>query len=156
MSRHLTPRRAALGALTAVTLAAMAALPAQAKDLVAPQTVDGTTYLNGGVGQNEEAYMHGVARQWPLRMTFSQRKDDEFVANVNLKIADHSGATVLALQGAGPMTYARLKPGQYRVSATFDGKTEVREVALDGKAGTDLYFHWNKPMPATAKPAAKG
>jgi len=156
MSWNLTPRRAALGALTAVALAAVAALPVQAKDLVAPQTVDGTTYINGGVGQNEEAYMHKIAKEWPLRMIFSQRKDDEFIANVNLKVTDHTGATVLALPGAGPMTYAKLQPGKYRVSASFDGKTEVREVALDGKGGADLYFHW-KAMPADVKPApAKG
>lgn len=153
MSWNLTPRRAALGALTTVALAAVAALPVQAKDLVAPRTVDGTTYINGGIGQNETTYMRRIAKEWPLRMTFSQRKDDEFIANVNLKVTDHTGATVLALPGAGPMTYARLQPGKYRVTASFDGKTEVREVALDGKAGTDLYFHW-KSMPAEAKPAA--
>jgi hypothetical protein len=28
------------------------------------------------------------------------------------------------------------------VTASLDGRTGTRDVALDGKGGRDLYFHW--------------
>lgn len=141
MSWKLAPRHALLGAFAAATLAA-AALPVQAKEPVMPQMAGATTYLNGGVGAGDEAYMHRIAKDWPLRMVFSERKDNAFVADVNLKITDHQGDPVLSLPSAGPMTYAKLPPGDYRVTATFGGRTETRNVTLDGKSGADLYFHW--------------
>lgn len=149
MTWNQTSRRAALGALAAAALAVAAALPARAKEqrLVEPQHTGGITFINGGVGKEQEAYMHRIAKAWPLRMTFSERKDDEFVAGVNLRVTDHGGAPVFSLHNAGPMTYARLPPGKYRVTARFKGQTEVRDVALDGKAGADVYFHW-KGRPA--------
>lgn len=137
-------RRAAIGVLAAgMLLATAAAVPAHAQDdLVLLETVRTTTFVNGGIGKDEEAYMRRIAKDWPLRMIFSERKDNEFVADVNLLVTDSRGAPVLALPAAGPMTYAMLPAGKYRVTASSRGKTESREVTLDGKQGRDVYFHW--------------
>lgn len=136
--------RAAIGALAAgVLLAAATTVPAHAQDgLVLLETVRSATFINGGIGKDEEAYMRRVAKDWPLRMIFSERKDNEFVADVNLLVTDTRGAPVLALPAAGPMTYAMLPAGKYRVTASFHGNAESREVTLDGKQGRDVYFHW--------------
>ena len=86
--------------------------------------------------------MHKQASQWPLRMVFSERRDKEFLADVALRITDGHGKTDLQLDQAGPMTFAKLPQGQYRVAARYQGKTETQNVVLDGKSGRDLYFHW--------------
>jgi hypothetical protein len=137
-------RRTAIGALAAgVLLAATATVPAYAQDeLVVLETVRTTTYVNGGIGKDEEAYMRRIVKDWSLRMIFSERKDNEFVADVNLLVTDMRGAPVLVLPAAGPMTYAMLPAGKYRVTASFRGKAESREVTLDGKQARDVYFHW--------------
>lgn len=144
-------RRASVGALAAVLLVAAAAPAARAQDksneLILLETARVVTYINGGVSKEEESYMRRIARDWPLRMIFSERKDNEFVADVNLSIVDARGAPVLLLNDAGPMTYVMLPPGKYRISATFHGITESRDVTLDGKQGQDVYFHW-KGKPA--------
>lgn len=143
MTRNLNPRRATLGALAATLLLGAATLPARAQDeLILLETMRTTTYVNGGVGKEDEAYMRKIAKDWPLRMIFSERKDNEFVADVNLAVTDHRGAPVLALNNTGPMTYAMLPAGKYRITATFHGITESRDVTLDGKQGRDVYFHW--------------
>ncbi|MEW5834522.1 MAG: hypothetical protein AB1832_05615 [Pseudomonadota bacterium] len=143
MTRNLNPRRATLGALAAVLLLGAATLPARAQDeLILLETARATTYVNGGVSKEEEAHMRKIAKDWPLRMIFSERKDNEFVADVNLFVTDHRGAPVLTLNNTGPMTYAMLSAGKYRITATFHGITESREVTLDGKQGKDVYFHW--------------
>ncbi|MEW6466269.1 MAG: hypothetical protein AB1434_10265 [Pseudomonadota bacterium] len=138
------PRRALLGTLAATALALGAAVPlANAQDeLVVVEPMRVTTYLNGGIGADEEQMMRKAAKDWPLRMIFSERKDNEFVADVRLLVTNAKGAPVLMLHGAGPMTYAMLPAGKYRISASHKGQTETREVTLDGKTGRDVYFHW--------------
>ncbi|WP_169247121.1 hypothetical protein [Candidatus Competibacter phosphatis] len=48
----------------------------------------------------------------------------------------------LQLSDAGSMTYAMLPAGKYRNTAQFRGRSETREVTLDGDTGRDVYFHW--------------
>lgn len=143
MTRNPKPRRATLGALAAIALLGAATLPAHAQDQAVPlETAHATTYVNGGVGKEDEAHMRKIAKDWPLRMIFSERKDHEFVAGVNLAVTNQRGASVLALNHTGPMTYAMLPAGRYHISATSHGITESRDVRLDGKHGKDVYFHW--------------
>ena len=117
-------------------------LSALAQDSIVVETVTATTYLNGGVGKDEEAAMRRVAKEFPLRMAFSERKDGEFLADVPVVIADARGNPVFELPNAGPMLYVMLPDGKYKVSARFKGLTESQDVTLTGKGGKDLYFHW--------------
>ena len=76
-----------LAAVAALSIAL--ALPAQAQDeRVAVEAAHGTTYVNGGIGAGDEARMRKMAGDWSLRMIFSERKDDEFVAGVKLLVAN--------------------------------------------------------------------
>jgi hypothetical protein len=135
-----------VGSLSSVALWAASTTPAMAQDqLIVVEQDRATTYLNGGIGEDEAQYMRRTAQDWPLRLTFSESKDNEFVANVGLLVTDLRGTTYLQLSGAGPMTYARLPAGKYRVTARFKGKSETREVTLDGKTGRDVNFHWTAP-----------
>lgn len=138
-------RRALLGSLSAAALIGAVGIPAQAwaqDDLIVVEQARATTYLNGGVGADDEQLMRRVAKDWPLRMIFSERKDNEFVADVNLLVTDMRGVPYLQVASAGPMTYAMLPAGKYRITARFRGQSETREVTLDGKIGRDVYFHW--------------
>lgn len=144
MQPKTSSRRATLGAVAAAVLLAAATLPAHAQDeLILLEKERVTMYQNGGIGQDEQAAMRKTAKDWPLRMVFSERKDNEFVANVKLLVTDQRGAPLLQLDHAGPMTYAMLPAGKYRITATMGGVTESREVALDGKQGRDVFFHWS-------------
>jgi hypothetical protein len=143
MNSTHTTRRAWLGSLSVAALAMTAALPARAQDeLVIVEAARATMFINGGVGQDEENYMHKVAKDWSLRMIFSERKDNEFVAGVSLLVTDKQGRPYLQLDHGGPLTYAMLPAGTYSVTARFHGQAETREVTLDGKTGRDVYFHW--------------
>jgi hypothetical protein len=117
-------------------------LLASAQDTVVVETITATTYVNGGVGKEEEVALRRIAKEFPLRMTFSERKDGEFLADVPVVIADARGNPVFELPKAGPMLYVMLPNGKYKVSARFKGLTESQEVTLAGKDGKDLYFHW--------------
>lgn len=133
MSLATTTRRALFGSLCVAALLAATTLTAQAET---------GNYVNGGVGKAEQAQMHATARDWPLRMTFSQNKDNEFVPNVNVQVRNHRGVQVFSLQNAGPLLYVNLPAGKYRVNAMLHGVTQARDVTLGSAKGTDIYFHW--------------
>jgi uncharacterized protein (DUF427 family) len=126
-----------------VALAAGGApLAAHAQETVVVETVTATTYLNGGVGKDERASMQRMAKEFPLRMTFSERKDGELVADVPVVVSDAKGSPVFMLPKAGPLLYVMLPDGKYTVRATWKGKTESQEVTIAGKTGKDVSFHW--------------
>lgn len=142
MKLHSTLTAALIGA----TLVFSVPLVANAQDLIVEpilvETFTVTTYLNGGIGKNEANTMHRLAKEFPLRLTFSERKDGEFIADVPVVISDAKGNPVFELSKAGPMLYVMLPNGKYKVSARYKGLTESQEITLSGKEGKDLYFHW--------------
>lgn len=111
--------------------------------------------MNGGVGDAQAAYMQSVAKNWPVRIMFSQLKANEYVADVKLLITNGRQATMLELDGAGPLTYVELPAGKYKVSAVHEGQTQTRQISI-GKGGqSNLHFHWKgtaKMDPYDGKP----
>ena len=111
------------------------------EDVTLYTAVPGTVYLNGGIGQGEQMSMRKDASHWPLRMTFSDKSNNEFVADVGLKVFDTHGQAVLRLKDAGPMTYVQLPQGEYHITASYKGDTLTRNVHV-GPKGMDANFHW--------------
>jgi hypothetical protein len=112
-------------------------------------------YVNGGVGDDQTRYMQSIAKNWPLRIMFSQLKANEFIADVNLKITNSRSTTMLQLDSAGPLTYVQLPPGTYRVTASHDGQLQTRNITLGRNNKSDLHFHWKgsvKSDPFDSKP----
>lgn len=99
-------------------------------------------FMSGGIGQSDEAAMRKAAKDFNLRLEFSERKDNEFVANADLRITDMQGRPVFVLLDADPMVNVNLPDGRYRVMTSLHGQTESRLVNVRGTAGENLYFHW--------------
>lgn len=119
----------------------LAASSADSQDVLTVQSQSGVSYLNGGIGDDEQVQMRGDARKWPLRMTFSEGDAGAYVADAEVKITGKGGKTVFTLSGAGPLTYVKLSPGEYRVVVTHGGKSLSRSTRV-GRKSTDLNFHW--------------
>ena len=143
MKNHSTLMAVLIGSafITAAPWAANAEQPAATEPVVV-ETAPVSTYLNGGVGKDEQAAMRRVAKEFPLRMEFSERKDGEFILDVPVVITNAHGTSVFELSKAGPMLYVMLPNGKYKVSARFKGLTESQEVTVSDKEGKYLSFHW--------------
>jgi hypothetical protein len=129
---------------------------AQSEQIVVVEAVRASLYANGGIGKEEEAYMRRIAKDFSLHIEFSERKDNEFVADAKVVITDVRGNPVFMLGDAGPITLVNLQPGRYRVAATFRGKTEAQSVEIKPNATSALYFHWQgatKTTPSSGRPA---
>lgn len=100
-----------------------------------PQTMDGITYLCGGVGEDEAAYMKQAAmRDYDLMMTFAERSGN-YMANVDVTIRDNRGNIVLETVCDAPMLLVDLPPGSYRLRAEADGRALERSARVANSKG---------------------
>jgi hypothetical protein len=122
----------------------MAALAAASMSSIWPlaPAVAGPAFLNGGIGQDEVARMHVAAKDYPLRIEFSEKRDKEFLADAHVKVVDAQGHTVFRSAEAGPILLLKLDPGTYRVTARVDGRSETQTATLRPHKTETLYFHW--------------
>jgi hypothetical protein len=101
-----------------------------------PVTQDDVTYLCGGVGEDEEAYMKTEAKGYDLMLTFATR-DGAYLADVDVDIKDAKGNSVLQAACDSPIMLVDLpRSGNYRVRAETAGytlNTTVRVTAAKQK-----------------------
>jgi len=133
----------------AIALAACLALPVQAA--TTPQQQNGIGYVNGGVGQEEQTAMRAQRADFNLLLTFATKESGAFRSDVQLDIADARGTVLLSVANTGPMFYAKLAPGTYRISAAAEGKTFKRTVQV-GSAPRELTLHWENDSPDDPAP----
>ena len=111
-----------------------------------PQQQNGITYINGGVGQEEQTALKSQRADYNLLLTFASKQSGAYRSDVQLDITDAKGTNLLSVANAGPMLYAKLPPGTYRVSAAAEGKTFKRTVKV-GSAPKEIILHWEDDSP---------
>lgn len=121
--------------------ALMAAMAAGTVSLAQAATHE-PAYLNGGVGQEDAARMQAAAKDYSLKVEFSEKRDNQFVAGARVKIVDAHGRTVFRRADAGPILLVRLAPGTYKVTARADGRSETQAATITPHQTSTLYFHW--------------
>ena len=132
MQRALT--RAALLLITCLASHAALADPA-------PKQQNGISYVNGGVGQEEQSAMRAQRTDYNLLLTFATKQSGAYRSDVQLDIMDTKGNTLLSAANTGPMFYAKLPAGTYRISAAAEGKVFKRSVRI-GAAPKEMTLHW--------------
>lgn len=111
-----------------------------------PKEQNGVTYINGGVGTDEQNAMKALKADYNLRLTFATKQTGAYRSDVQLDIADAKGAGVLSVANTGPMFFAKLPPGTYKISAAAEGKTFKRTLKV-GNAPREMVLHWENDSP---------
>jgi len=138
--------RALANAALPFTLALAVCLISPAVAAAQPKEQNGATYINGGVGTDEQNAMQALRADYNLRLTFATKQTGAYRSDVQLDIADTKGASVLSVANTGPMFFAKLPPGTYRISAAAEGKTFKRTVKL-GNGAKEMTLHWENDSP---------
>jgi hypothetical protein len=120
------------------------ALNAGESAMPAAKTVGSISYLTGGVGLDQSRAFEKAAPGFPLELEFVRKAKprDEFTAGVSVSILNAQGETLLSTVADGPFLLAKLPPGDYRVQATDDGKTIVREIKVSPNHHERAVFAW--------------
>ena len=104
------------------------------------QQQNGIAYLSGGIGQDESQAIKQSAG-YNLHMAFSEGSG-QYVVGVDVDIRSSKGQPVLSLQQVGPLLYADLPAGSYRVDASYMGMRQQRNVQLGRNGSRSLNFNW--------------
>ncbi|MBO1018003.1 carboxypeptidase regulatory-like domain-containing protein [Achromobacter sp. SD115] len=101
-------------------------------------------YVSGGIGLDESEAMKAAAKDYPLALTFAAQRDGkaDYVANVAVTISDAQGKSVLQVTAEGPYMLVKLPAGNYKVSATYNGQAQQREVSVQNSGTARAVFEW--------------
>jgi hypothetical protein len=137
--------RAALVAAALLVAPAINAQDHAAAPLPAEKTQGNVTYLSGGIGHDEALAFRQLEPNYPLGLEFITigAAGAEFLANVNVTITDRQGNVVLQTVSPGPLLFARLPDGSYKVTATAEtGARKERNVVIAGRKHEHVVFQW--------------
>ena len=110
------------------------------------KTVQGEPYVIGGIGTSELEELEKQRPRFSLRVLTAAKGGDAYLADAETRITDLSGRAVLATTADGPWLYVNLKPGDYRVKATY--KTQVRQQATRIRASDkhEIFFYFDETV----------
>ncbi|AWV05495.1 hypothetical protein DM992_40010 (plasmid) [Burkholderia sp. JP2-270] len=101
----------------------------------------GIAYITGGVGLDEVAALRSIASRYSMRAQFSSASG-ESLSGVVLQLRKRDGTLVFSATSDGPYLYAKMPPGTYRMTATFDGVERKRTVTVPARGGVSVTLTW--------------
>lgn len=104
-------------------------------------------YVSGGIGVAEQERLKAHEDVYNLKLVFTL-VEGNYVADVRVLLKDAAGNTVIEDIAGGPFFMAKLAPGRYQVTATYEGKTVTRDVTVSDKRLRTEYLRWSS-NPAT-------
>ena len=108
-------------------------------------SASGVAYVSGGVGDDSQDRMAGMGRDYNLKLMFTLNEGN-YLADVNVAVADARGNKVIDDVANGPFLFAKLPAGQYTVTATYEGKSQTRKVSV-GKGMQTAHMKWASNNP---------
>lgn len=139
-------RLSAIIASTTLSLACGIASAQQDGGLAPQRAPTGIEYVSGGVGDAQQQAMKNMMADYSLRLTFARPKTGDYLANVKVMIDQAGkgkpGTALLEAPASGPMLFAKLPAGDYRVRAELDGKVQTRSVHIGQGRAQDLVIYF--------------
>lgn len=109
-------------------------------------------YVHGGISDSGQQRVHRLAQDMNLKLVFANL-EGQYVADVDVAIADANGRRLLDVDSADPLFFAQLPPGDYNVTATFNGQAVRRKVSVPQQGLATEQFAWSTR--ATDEPPAQ-
>jgi hypothetical protein len=110
----------------------------------AMQKAGDVQYVCGGIGMDESTAMRAAMKDYPLSLLFATKSGD-YLAKIQVVVADGKGQEVAQFQAQGPVCLLRLDAGRYTVKASADGGKTIDhsvEVAPAGRPGKTLDYRF--------------
>jgi hypothetical protein len=119
-----------------------AAAPANAASVLEPQRQGDISFVSGGSSEDDRATLQGMAANYNMRLMFAVRPSGEYLADIAVTLVDASGKTVLDTVANGPLFYAAIPPGRYRVTVANDGQSQTRSIDVAANGVISQSFYW--------------
>jgi hypothetical protein len=99
-----------------------------------------SSFYSGGVGITEREQMKAMTQDCNLKLVFDTHTG-AYLSNVNVRVQDAKGQTLISTVSNGPWFSAKLPAGNYRVTATFENYKYIRSINLAQRPQT-LVLSW--------------
>jgi len=110
------------------------------------QQYGSTQFISGGVGIDECKAMQTDACNWPLQIMFSEVQKGTtvgaWVSDVDIRITDKDGNSVLSTITEGPLVLVKLPAGNYTLTANYQGRLATRNISLRDGQNQTVSVHW--------------
>lgn len=97
--------------------------------------------ISGGVSLNARDNLRAQTPPHNVKMVFALNTGN-YVSDVQVQVKDSAGKVVLDDTSNGPWLYAKLPPGSYSATATYNGNAVTQRFSV-GKSGVrTAHFRW--------------
>lgn len=134
-------RRTVTWIVAGMLAATVPAWAAQGRANAARTGGDQVAVISGGVGEDSRQELAAKAKDYNLKLVFALASG-EYIADVQVDIADSRGATVASERSDGPWMFVKLPPGGYTVKATVNDKTQTKKITAGKQGQKTVNFLW--------------
>ncbi|RZL92732.1 MAG: hypothetical protein EOP82_09350 [Variovorax sp.] len=99
-------------------------------------------HASGGISYEGQQEMQAKQDLYTLRLAFAEAQTGAYVAGVTVTIeAEGRNAPFGPFADCGPLFYVALRPGVYRVIASYAGLTRTKAIRV-GRGATHVTLYW--------------
>jgi hypothetical protein len=102
-------------------------------------------FVSGGVGDEDRSAMRAMAHDYNLHLQFALQGSGEYLAGVNVTVTDEKGKTLLDTIADGPLFFAKLPAGRYKIAVAQGGRSQSRNVVVPTSGPVAQAFYWPAP-----------
>ena len=109
-----------------------------------PASSGNISYISGGVGVEDAQRMKMEAPRYPLALQFLEQVGSigTYSAGESVSIQDAGSRVVFSATTQGPFMLIDLPDGRYTVTASLNGREQMRSVDISGGAHRQISFVW--------------
>jgi hypothetical protein len=115
------------------------------------KTQNGVEYVSGGVSHDEERTIKSMGKRFNLRLTLAESTGD-YMGGAHVRIDNVKGSPVLETQSDGPLFFAKLEPGTYKIHVTGDNQHFTKVAHVKSAGQEQLTFIWPAQPQADQEP----
>jgi hypothetical protein len=105
------------------------------------QTINGVSFIVGGISDDERAEL--AARKDFSLLVKTAAKAGNYLSDVNVKISTSKGAPVFETSMNGPWLLVRLAQGTYTISASYNGVNKVQKISIPKSGRREVMLYWD-------------
>lgn len=114
---------------------------AAAQDLPEIQSQGEVSYVSGGVGEEERAWLDELSDRFNLKITMAQQEGN-YLSDIRVRIYNQQAELVLDAVSDGPWFFAELPAGAYTIDAEAAGRTIIKKVNVTATEQSEVVFAW--------------
>lgn len=102
------------------------------------ETIGGISYITGGVGDEELAYLKAQEQNFNVKVLIKAKSGD-YLSEITVRVLDSKKIEVLRVESAGPFLYTKLPVGAYSIETkSVNGVVKTAKFTVPSKGNREV------------------